>query len=169
MVLFPAQVVQLPQTIHYRNSTLAADDANVINALPAGMFHLMLREQNLVDFTRQYYPNIFSLVAPDAAFGLGPLSAPDPLVDVAIVLRSDHEGQTSKDTAGMLQAKLQQHNLTSVVSEWDHHTDKWQEGSKVGAILRNSKYLGVINMSANMCHIHWLPQSELLIQVSLAT
>eukprot|EP00775_Hariotina_reticulata_P007584 gene7584-7789_t len=75
------QVVQLPQSIHYTNKSLAAEDANIINALPTGMFHLLLREANLLDFTRHYYPNIFSFATPDAAFGLGALQAPDPVVD----------------------------------------------------------------------------------------
>eukprot|EP00210_Caulerpa_lentillifera_P007691 g7342.t1 len=89
------KVVQLPQSIAYTSNgqkSINADD-NAMNNLPAGMFTLLMRQDDSYLWAKEHYgDNIDIKMSPDAAFALGQLTPiGEPIMDVVLIMRNDNE------------------------------------------------------------------------------
>ena len=82
------RIVQLPQSIHYRDDAKAEDTARLIERHPA--FTLLVRDQASLDFARARFACDSRLV-PDAAFQIGPTRPGRAETDVLALLRTDEE------------------------------------------------------------------------------
>jgi exopolysaccharide biosynthesis predicted pyruvyltransferase EpsI len=82
------RIVQLPQSIHYRDEARADDTARVIERHPD--FTLLVRDQASLDFARERFACDSQLV-PDAAFQIGPVQPGQAATDVLALLRTDDE------------------------------------------------------------------------------
>jgi pyruvyl transferase EpsO len=83
------RIVQLPQSIHFESDEAVQRCAEAIRR--HGDFHLMARDDASQSIAKEHFRCTVAL-APDCAFGLGPLwSARDPHLDVYCLLRSDKE------------------------------------------------------------------------------
>lgn len=81
-------IVQLPQSIHYRDEARADATARLIERHPA--FTLLVRDQASLDFARARFACESRLV-PDAAFQIGPTRPGRAETDVLALLRTDDE------------------------------------------------------------------------------
>jgi len=78
--------------------------------------------------------------SPDTAFALGPLLSPKPSVDVLVLLRWDMEKSQMEEnvTAGWLQQKFGEHNLTVISRDWVYNypvvQDKTAVSVSVGSV-----------------------------------
>jgi len=90
MARFPAnRIVQLPQSIHFRSDRSVRRAADAIRR--HGDFHLLVRDRSSADFARAHFDCPVHL-APDCAFGLGPLRpAREPDHRLVALLRTDQE------------------------------------------------------------------------------
>jgi pyruvyl transferase EpsO len=83
------RIVQLPQSIHYRSAAAAARLARAIGR--HGGFHLLVRDRSSATFARRHFDCPIEL-APDCAFGLGPLApTADPRHRLLCLRRTDQE------------------------------------------------------------------------------
>ena len=82
-------VIQLPQTIKFNDENAVIRCANAIKA--HGHFHLMVRDQQSLEFAQRHFACPTELV-PDSAFALGALAKPiQPLNEMFMLLRTDVE------------------------------------------------------------------------------
>lgn len=97
---FPGRrVVQLPQSLHFRDPDAVARTAAAIRA--HGDFRLMVRDHQSLAFARSAFDCEVSL-APDAAFGLGPLDrAAAPSIPVLQFRRRDQESAADPITGAV--------------------------------------------------------------------
>jgi exopolysaccharide biosynthesis predicted pyruvyltransferase EpsI len=91
--IFPDRlIVQLPQSVHYRDAGLAERTARLIAR--HGNVRLLVRDQPSLDFAAERFDCPVRL-CPDLALCLGPLSRPTPpRVDVLCLFRTDRERAT---------------------------------------------------------------------------
>jgi exopolysaccharide biosynthesis predicted pyruvyltransferase EpsI len=83
------RIVQLPQSIHFREEGNARRAAAVFDAHPD--LHLLLRDEASLAFARERFAAA-SALCPDFAFGLGPLARPaEPDLDLLVLSRTDAE------------------------------------------------------------------------------
>lgn len=82
-------VIQLPQSIHYRDPAKIARTARVIAAHPD--FTLLVRDEPSLDLARRHFDCAVHL-CPDTALAIGPVRAGSPDCDVLAMLRTDKEG-----------------------------------------------------------------------------
>jgi pyruvyl transferase EpsO len=99
--LFPElPIIQLPQSIHYRDEARAAETARLI----AGhrQFTLLVRDEASLDFAEARFA-CSSQLAPDAAFQIGPVRPGMARTDVLALLRTDDErvGAMGEPPAGV--------------------------------------------------------------------
>jgi exopolysaccharide biosynthesis predicted pyruvyltransferase EpsI len=84
------RIIQLPQTINFRNPGNLARARAVLNRHPDLI--LLLRDRRSLEFARNEFGGATSLLCPDMAFALGPLPRRGPAtVDVVALTRADHE------------------------------------------------------------------------------
>jgi exopolysaccharide biosynthesis predicted pyruvyltransferase EpsI len=126
-------VVQLPQSIHYSKKVNIETDQAIFASLPPGMFHLMVRTNDSVQFARQHFNTTPVYGSPDAAFAVGSWSSAKPSVDVLALLRDDHEGGAAENkvTTEWIQQKFGQHNLSVIHEDWFYPYHKSQESTEV--------------------------------------
>jgi len=131
------QVVQLPQSIDYNSKTFLEQDAEALASLPAGMFHIMARTNASLQLALDNFKSTPSYGSPDTAFALGPQQAPQPSVDVCVLLRWDAETKDmEKNVDGeWMKGKFQDHNLTMVNQDWAYGVQVVQEASKVKMLV----------------------------------
>jgi exopolysaccharide biosynthesis predicted pyruvyltransferase EpsI len=84
-------VVQLPQSIEYRNPVNLAADKEFINSLPPGMLAIMARTTDSLQHLQEHYPETKVLQSPDMALTMGPFQSGPPQYDVLFLMRGDHE------------------------------------------------------------------------------
>lgn len=95
---FPGRrIVQLPQSIHYRDTARADETARIIERHRD--FVLLVRDEASLEFARGRFQCEVRL-APDAAFNIGPRQAGEPAFDVLALLRTDDERFVVPDNAG---------------------------------------------------------------------
>lgn len=86
---FPdTKIVQFPQSIHFSNSAELERTKRAIAACQD--FTLLVRDRASLAFAQEEF-DCRTELCPDAAFGLGALSAPAPELDVYALLRTDKE------------------------------------------------------------------------------
>jgi exopolysaccharide biosynthesis predicted pyruvyltransferase EpsI len=123
------RVVQLPQSIYYRNTSLAVADVRMHFAHPN--FYLMVRDQFSYDFLHDIFATSLSGIArlaphktyhkriircPDSAIAIGPvLPNCKPIVDVVYLSRRDSE---KVHNTSHVKALLAGANLTHTVLDW---------------------------------------------------
>lgn len=84
------RIVQLPQSIHFQSAEALDRCTKAIGR--HGNFHLLTRDAASESFARAHFDCPVAL-APDCAFGLGPLEpSADPRCDLLCLLRTDKEG-----------------------------------------------------------------------------
>jgi pyruvyl transferase EpsO len=89
------RIVQLPQSIHFRDKTHRDRFATLVSRHPD--FHLIVRDQASLDLARRHLECPATL-APDSAFGLGSLVRPvEADCRVLMLLRSDAERAARDD------------------------------------------------------------------------
>lgn len=81
-------VIQLPQSIHFRNATLIDETAKAIDY--HGNFTLLVRDEPSYDFARKHF-NCDVELAPDMAFCLGELNRYRPDLSLFYLMRTDLE------------------------------------------------------------------------------
>ena len=81
-------IVQLPQSIHFESDDNAARAAQRMQAHSG--FTLMVRDDVSRTIARDTL-GVEAVLAPDFAFGLGPLPRPAPTTDVVVLARTDQE------------------------------------------------------------------------------
>ncbi|MBB4610028.1 polysaccharide pyruvyl transferase family protein [Sphingomonas yabuuchiae] len=93
------RIVQLPQSIHFRDEAHRNRFAALVDSHPD--FHLYVRDTASLDLARRHF-TCPSMLAPDSAFGLGSVERP-ALADcqVLMLLRSDAE-RAARDDAPLL-------------------------------------------------------------------
>lgn len=92
------RIVQLPQSIHFREEGNARRAAAVLDAHPD--LHLLLRDEASLAFARERFA-ARSALCPDFAFGLGPLARPaEPDLDRLVLSRTDAERSAAALDAG---------------------------------------------------------------------
>jgi pyruvyl transferase EpsO len=102
------RIVQLPQSIHFQSEAAARRCAAAIRR--HGDFHLLVRDSQSESFARQHFGCPVTL-APDCAFGLGPLQpSTDPHLDLYCLLRMDKERLPAD--------RLAIHALRPVIEDW---------------------------------------------------
>lgn len=90
------RVVQLPQSIHFRQPGARDRFARVVAGHPD--FHLHVRDSPSLALATRYFDCTVAL-APDSAFGLGPLTRPvEPDCDWLMLMRTDAE-RVARDDA----------------------------------------------------------------------
>lgn len=90
------RIVQLPQSIHFRAKAPRDRFAALVSRHPG--FHLCVRDQASLDLARRYF-DCPSTLAPDSAFGLGPVARPiDADCRSLMLLRSDTERAARDDS-----------------------------------------------------------------------
>ncbi|WP_233150583.1 polysaccharide pyruvyl transferase family protein [Sphingomonas mollis] len=90
-------VVQLPQSIHFRDTARIASFAGVVADHPD--FHLYVRDRQSLDIAARHLACAIDL-APDSAFALGPQSRPAPAdCDVLMLMRTDDERRAEDRSA----------------------------------------------------------------------
>lgn len=89
------KILLFPQTINYRNLSLASGDNQVYSN--ASDFTMMARSSESFEFALKTFPNVNVLQVPDAAFMLGDLKpARKPTVDILVLRRTDKENKFDK-------------------------------------------------------------------------
>ncbi len=90
------QIIQLPQTIHFVDSARMHAAARVVNAHPN--FTLLVRDARSLQLSRDIF-DCPSLLCPDMAFCLGPLTSPASTRDrkggTVFLLRTDREARVA--------------------------------------------------------------------------
>jgi pyruvyl transferase EpsO len=96
---FPeARIIQLPQTVWFRERELAGRFGELCRGHPD--FTLLVRERASLERARELL-GVESTLCPDGAFGLGPLEAPsDPQCDVLWLMRDDRERSVERPAPG---------------------------------------------------------------------
>ncbi|GBH32188.1 polysaccharide pyruvyl transferase family protein [Sphingobium xenophagum] len=90
-------VIQLPQTILFRNDANAALTREAIAR--HGNFTLMVRDQRSVDYARAHL-GVEPILAPDMAFSMGPMRPAVPVVrDTTYLVRTDQEAAADRGMA----------------------------------------------------------------------
>lgn len=86
------KILIFPQTINYRNVTLAASDNKIYSN--ASDLTIMARSDESFEFASKTFPNVNLILVPDAAFMIGDLEpAAQPDVDILVLRRTDFEHQ----------------------------------------------------------------------------
>lgn len=90
---FPTnKIVVFPQTINYRNRTLALTDSRVY--ANASDMTIMLRSSESFEFAQKTFVDVKIRQVPDVAFMIGDLTpASEPSVDILVLRRTDRENQ----------------------------------------------------------------------------
>jgi exopolysaccharide biosynthesis predicted pyruvyltransferase EpsI len=82
-------LVQLPQTIHFAHEPALRRAAEAAAGHPDLV--LMVRDERSEQIARRAFNDANVVLAPDSAFALGPLPAPEPEVPLLVMLRTDDE------------------------------------------------------------------------------
>lgn len=91
------QIIQLPQTIHFADTTNARETREAIHN--HGDFTLLVRDRPSLEFAQDHL-DVQAILAPDMAFWLGHLPArKSPTHDLALMLRTDKERNERAGTA----------------------------------------------------------------------
>lgn len=103
-------VIQLPQTLHFR------DEANIRLTREAikrhGQFTLMVRDQKSWEFARDQL-ECDPILAPDMAFSMGPLTAGVPVTrDATYLVRTDQEAASGRGSVAVPPG------VDAVVTDW---------------------------------------------------
>eukprot|EP00041_Stephanoeca_diplocostata_P005456 m.62321 g.62321 ORF g.62321 m.62321 type:complete len:724 (-) comp15794_c0_seq2:642-2813(-) len=123
-------VLGMPQSFHYDDGTLQANDTAVINTLIADGLDLTLswRQQNSFDVARSLYGNATQFLSPDIAFMIGPVTdsrahtkTSVPNIDILFLLRDDKESVVGSHTASRrrIRSLLQEYNISWELVDWD--------------------------------------------------
>ncbi|AJC80615.1 polysaccharide pyruvyl transferase protein [Rhizobium etli bv. phaseoli str. IE4803] len=83
------RIIHMPQSIKYRDLSAAEKTAKIVSN--HADFHLLVRDNNSLEFAKQHL-GVSATLAPDCAFGLGPLKRRGPIQhNVVSLLRHDEE------------------------------------------------------------------------------
>lgn len=82
------KIIQFPESIHFNDKDLLEETKRTIGKCRS--FTLLVRDLKSLKFAQENF-ECESVICPDMAFALGPLSPSEPVVDVACLLRTDNE------------------------------------------------------------------------------
>ncbi|MBB4571988.1 MULTISPECIES: polysaccharide pyruvyl transferase family protein [Rhizobium] len=106
------RIIQMPQSIKYLDLSAAGRTAKILSRHPD--FHMLVRDNNSLEFAKQHL-GVSAKLAPDCAFGLGPLTRRTRIQhDVVSLLRHDEE---------MVQHDLSEHRRLNGPDPVDWITD----------------------------------------------
>lgn len=130
-------VVQLPQSIHYDDSSNIEATARAIDA--HGAFTMLVRDQPSFDLAQKHF-NCPVKLAPDAAVNLGSVPAEDPSLPILSFMRDDREAVWSEE-----RGFLKNHGP---IEDWPE-VHVWQMPDRI-----KQKLLGLSNLTTNSALKH---------------
>jgi pyruvyl transferase EpsO len=121
-------VIQMPQTIHFKNQENVDSTARAIEK--HGNYKLLVRDKKSFEFARKWFQCEVRL-CPDMAFWIGPVKRLAPSHDLLLNLRADQEVGAAHDTS----RAIARPNV--IVADWPEHEEAdFQKRTKRAAIIK---------------------------------
>ncbi|WP_337266063.1 polysaccharide pyruvyl transferase family protein [Oryzifoliimicrobium ureilyticus] len=120
-------IVQMPQTIHFREQSGIDSTARAIER--HGNFTLLVRDQRSLEFAQKWF-QCETRLCPDMAFCIGPVEKPKPQHELLLNLREDQEVGAPQDLTAATSRP------GTVKSDWPDEPADFQRTTKHTAILK---------------------------------
>ncbi len=151
-------IIQLPQTIHFKDEKNIAETAEVIKQ--HGNFTLLVRSQESLAIAQKNFSTT-SILCPDMAFFIGPIKVNNsPLVDYFILSRTD----TEKSSNGNVRMVPRKEFATSRTEDWLENSGKEFKLQRIESHHLFRKFFKLINPTNQVLLFMW----NLLAQARLA-